>query len=114
MTSDKVRVRQVFHVNGIDAPPTTCLRSPKKTPLRVCDCQKEKGSEIDASPQLPNGCFSVARSIKVTMRSMVGTARSVEGQLSWWLKSRVLMHAYATRGLGFLVRNAQKMAVATC
>ena len=30
-TSDKVRMRQMFHVkHGIDAPPTTCMRSPKK------------------------------------------------------------------------------------
>ena len=30
-TSDKVRMRQMFHVkHGVDAPPTTCMRSPKK------------------------------------------------------------------------------------
>ena len=29
-TSDKVRMRQMFHVkHGVDAPPTTCKRSPK-------------------------------------------------------------------------------------
>ena len=30
-TSDEVRMRQMFHVkHGVDAPPTTCMRSPKK------------------------------------------------------------------------------------
>ena len=67
--------------------------------------KKEKGSEIDASPQLPISTgVSVARSIEGTM---VGTARSIDrdyqGQLSWQLKCRVLMYSYATRGLGFLV-----------
>ena len=74
-------------------------------PLRVCDRQKRK--------RLRNRCFatatdinrcSVARSIEVTM---VGRYRSIDrdyqGQLSRRLRSRVLMHAYATRGLGFLV-----------
>ena len=41
---------------------------------------------------------------------MVGRYRSIDrdyqGQLSRRLRSRVLMHAYATRGLGFLVRCA--------
>ena len=32
--------------------------------------------------------------------------RDYQGQLSWRLKSRVLMYSYATRGLGFLVRCA--------
>ena len=46
-------------------------------PLRECDCQKEKGSDIDASPQLPIsvGVQSLDRSIEVTM---VGTTRSIE------------------------------------
>ena len=74
-------------------------------PLRVCDRQKRK--------RLRNRCFatatdinrcSVARSIEVTM---VGRYRLIDrdyqGQLSRRLRSRVLMHAYATRGLGFLV-----------
>ena len=39
---------------------------------------------------------------------MVGSSidRDYQGQLSWQLKSRVLMYSYATRGLGFLVRCA--------
>ena len=41
---------------------------------------------------------------------MVGRYHSInrdyQGQLSRRLRSRVLMHAYATRGLGFLVRCA--------
>ena len=48
MTSDKVCMRQMFHITMV-----SMLR-----PLRVSlydrrDRQKEKGSEIDASPQLP-------------------------------------------------------------
>ena len=71
-------------------------------PLRVCDRQKRKRlrNRCFATATDINGC-SVARSIEVTM---VGTARSIEGQLSWRFKSRVLMYSYATRGLGFLVR----------
>ena len=34
-TSDKVRMRQMFHVkHGVGAPPTTCMRSPKRKGLR--------------------------------------------------------------------------------
>ena len=77
-TSDKVRMRQMFHVkHGVDAPPTTCMRSPKRKRLRNrCFA---KATDI-------NGC-SVARSIEVTM---VGTARSIEitkvSYHAWWLK----------------------------
>ena len=95
-TSDKVRMRQMFHVkHGVDAPPTTCMR---------CDRQKRK--------RLRNRCFatatdinrcSVARSIEGTM---VSTARSIEITKVRQFKSRVLMYSYATRGLGFLVRCA--------
>ena len=103
-------MRQMFHVkHGVDAPPTTCMRSPKRKRLR----NRSFATATDI-----NGCL-VARSIEGTMvgtarsieGTMVGTARSIEisdyqGQLSWRLKSRVLMYSYATRGLGFLVRCA--------
>ena len=42
-TSDKVSMHQMFHVN----------MALMLCPLRVCDRQEEKGSGIDASPQLP-------------------------------------------------------------
>ena len=65
-TSDKVRMRQMFHVkHGVDAPPTTCMRSPKRKRLR---------NRCFATATDSNGC-SVARLIEVTM---VGTARSIE------------------------------------
>ena len=50
-TSDKVCMRQMFMASML-------------CPLRVCDRQKEKGSEIDASPQLPisTGVQSLDRS----------------------------------------------------
>ena len=90
-TSDKVRMRQMFHVkHGVDAPPTTCMRSPKRKRLR---------NRCFATATDINRC-SVARSIEVTM---VGRYHSIDrdyqGQLSRRLRSRVLMHAYATRGL---------------
>ena len=89
-TFDKVCMRQVFHVkHGIDALPTMCMRS--------------KGSEIKASPQLPisTGVQSLDRSrLPWWYRSI---DRYHQGQLSWQLKSRVLMYSYATRGSGFLV-----------
>ena len=50
-TTRLLRMRQMFHVkHGVDAPPTTCMRSPKR--------------EIDASPQLPisTGVQSLDRS----------------------------------------------------
>ena len=74
-------------------------------PLRVCDRQKEKGSEIDASPQLP---ISDSTGVQLLDRSRLAWSidRDYQGQLSWRLKSRVLMYSYATRGLGFLVRCA--------
>ena len=57
-TSRLLRMRQMFHVkHGVDAPPTTCMRSPKRKRLR-----NQCFADI-------NGC-SVARSIEVTM---VGT-----------------------------------------
>ena len=60
-TSDKVRMRQMFHVkHGVDAPPTTCMRSPKRKRLR---------NRCFATATDIHGC-SVARSIEVTM---VGT-----------------------------------------
>ena len=77
-------------------------------PLRVCDRQKRKRLRYRcfATATDINTC-SVARSIEVTM---VGRYRSIDrdyqGQLSRRLRSRVLMHAYATRGLGFLVCSA--------
>ena len=93
-TSRLLRMRQMFHVkHGVDAPPTTCMRSPKR-----------KSSEIDASPQLPisTGVQCLDRSrLPWSVRSI---DRDYQGQLSWRLKSRVLMYSYATRGLGFLVR----------
>ena len=59
-------MRQMFHVkHGVDAPPTTCMRSPKRKRLR---------NQCFATATDINGC-SVARSIEVTM---VGTARSIE------------------------------------
>ena len=77
--------------------PTTCMRSPKRKRLR---------NRCFATATDINRC-SVARSIEVTM---VGRYHSIDrdyqGQLSKRLRSRVLMHAYATRGLGFLVRCA--------
>ena len=95
-TSRLLRMRQMFHVkHGVDAPPTTCMRSPKR-----------KSSEIDASPQLPisTGVQCLDRSrLPWSVRSI---DRDYQGQLSWRLKSRVLMYSYATRGLGFLVRCA--------
>ena len=55
------RMRQMFHVkHGVDAPPTTCMRSPKRKRLR---------NRCFATATDINGC-SVARSIEVTM---VGT-----------------------------------------
>ena len=72
-------------------------------PLRVCDRQ---GSEIDASPQL-----AISTGVQLLDRSRLPWSvrsidRDYQGQLSWRLKSRVLMYSYATRGLGFLVRCA--------
>ena len=71
-TSRLLRMRQMFHVkHGVDAPPTTCMRSPKR-----------KSSEIDASPQLPIStgvqCLDrgyhgrYARSIEITKVSYHG------------------------------------------
>ena len=51
-------------------------------------------SDIDVSPQLP-----MSTDVRSLDRSRVPLARSA-------IKSRVLMYAYATRGLGFLVRCA--------
>ena len=98
-TSDKVCMHKMFHVeHGIDAPPTTCMRSPKR---------KWPWNRWFATATDINGC-SVARSIEVTM---VGTARSIEitmqGQLSWRLKSRVLMYAYTRRVSCTLCNNFQ-------
>ena len=50
-----LRMRQMFH--GVDAPPTTCMRSPKRKRLR---------NRCFATATDINGC-SVARSIEVTM-----------------------------------------------
>ena len=70
-------------------------------PLRVCNRQKEKGSEIDASPQLPTsvGVQSLNRS-RLPRSVLLDRSRSPN---IYHGGSRVLMHAYATRGLGFLV-----------
>ena len=70
-------------------------------PLHVCDRQKEKGcykSDIDSSPQLPisTGVPRLPWSVPLDRSRSPRSA----------IKSRVLMHAYATRGLGFLVRCA--------
>ena len=72
-------------------------------PLHVCDRQKEKGSDktlsdIDASPQLPisTGVPRLPWSVPLDRSRSPRSA----------IKSRVLMHAYATRGLGFYVRCA--------
>ena len=67
---------------------------------------KKKSSEIDASPQLP-----ISTGVQLLDRSRLPWSvrsidRDYQGQLSWRLKSRVLMYSYATRGLGFLVRCA--------
>ena len=60
-TSRLLRMRQMFHVkHGVDAPPTTCMRAPKRKRLR---------NRCFATATDINGC-SVARSIEVTM---VGT-----------------------------------------
>ena len=60
-TSRLLRMRQMFHVkHGVDAPPTTCMRSPKRKRLR---------NRCFATATDINGC-SVTRSIEVTM---VGT-----------------------------------------
>ena len=74
---------------------TISMRSPKR-----------KSSEIDASPQLP-----ISTGVQLLDRSRLPWSvrsidRDYQGQLSWRLKSRVLMYSYATRGLGFLVRCA--------
>ena len=76
-------------------------------PLRVCDRQKEKGSEIDASPQLPiaTGVQSLDRS-KLPWSVPLDRSRLPRSAIIWQLKSRVLMYSYATSGLGFLVRCA--------
>ena len=71
-------------------------------PLHVCDRQKEKGSvksDIDASPQLPisTGVLRIPWSVPLDRSRLPRSAIK---------SSRVLMHAYATRGLGFLVRCA--------
>ena len=93
-TSDKVRMRKMFHVkHGVDAPPTTCMRSPKK--------EKAQKSMLRHSYRYQR-VFS-PRSIEGTM---VSTARSIEITKVRQFKSRVLMYSYATRGLGFLVRCA--------
>ena len=63
-------------------------------PLRVCDRQKEKGSDKVISMLLP-----MSTDVRSLDRSRLPLARSA-------IKSRVLMYAYATRGLGFLVRCA--------
>ena len=55
---------------------------------------KKKKALINASPQLP-----MSTDVRSLDRSRLPLARSA-------IKSRVLMHAYATRGLGFLVRCA--------
>ena len=71
-------------------------------PLHVCDRQKEKGSDksdIDALPQLPisTGVPRLPWSVQLDRSRSPRSA----------IKSRVLqIHAYATRGLGFLVRCA--------
>ena len=67
-------------------------------PLR--ECQKEKGSDIDASP-LSAGVQSLDRS-RLPWSVPLDRSRSPRSAI----KSRVLMHAYAIRGLGFLVRCA--------
>ena len=67
-------------------------------PLR--ECQKEKGSDIDASP-LSAGVQSLDRS-RLPWSVPLDRSRSPRSAI----KSGVLMHAYATRGLGFLVRCA--------
>ena len=70
-------------------------------PLRVCDHQKEKGSDksdIDASPQLPIST-GVPRLPWLVPLDQSRSPRSA-------IKFRVLKHAYAIRGLGFLVRCA--------
>ena len=71
-------------------PTTTCMQSPKRT-------------DIDASPQLPisTGIQSLDRS-RLPWSIPLDRSRSPRSAI----KSRVLMHAYATRGLGFLVRCA--------
>ena len=85
-TSRLLRMRQMFHVkHGVDAPPTTCMRSSPQLPIST-------GVQLLDRSRLP---WSV-RSID----------RDYQGQLSWRLKSRVLMYSYTTRGLGFLVRCA--------
>ena len=58
-------IAHASNVSGVDAPPTTCMRSPKRKGLR---------NRCFATATDINGC-SVARSIEVTM---VGTARSIE------------------------------------
>ena len=64
-TSDKVRMRQMFHVkHGVDAPPTTCMRSPKRKRLR---------NRCFATATDIHGC-SVARSIEVTKVSYHGSS----------------------------------------
>ena len=83
-------MRQMFHLkHGVDAPPTTCMRSPKR-----------KGSEIDASPQLPisTGVQSLDRS------RLPWSVRSIDRRSA--IMPAQLMYSYATRGLGFLVRCA--------
>ena len=92
-----MRMRQMFHVkHGVDAPPTTCMRSPKK--------KKAQKSMLRHSYRYQR-VFSryIDRSYHGRYRSI---DRDYQGQLSWRFKSRVLMYSYATRGLGFLVRCA--------
>ena len=65
--------------------------------------------------RLRNRCFATATDINGYVQSLDRSRlpwsvrsidRDYQGQLSWRLKSRVLMYSYATRGLGFLVRCA--------
>ena len=72
-------------------PTTTCMRSPKRK--RLSD-----KSDIDASPQLPisTGVPRLPWSVPLDRSRSPRSA----------IKSRVLMHAYVTRGLGFLLRCA--------
>ena len=76
-TSRLLRMRQIFHVkHGVDAPPTTCMRSPKRKRVRN-RCFATATDII-----IINGC-SVARSIEVTMVGKVTWGNS--GQSSPFL-----------------------------
>ena len=98
-TSDKVRMRQMFHV---------------KT-WRRCNAhyvysfaKKEKGSEIDASPQIPisTGVQSLEHS-RLPWSVPIDRSRLPRlAIMAVQVQSIVLMYSYATRGLAFLVRCA--------